>query len=228
MHGLSDVRPHQPFLRPGFRIALVAAGVMLMLVTGIALAVGHTRLLHVIPVEYTLREEESAPATGRPLEVVKAATIDELEAIAGFSLLKPTFLPERCAALRSAHYLPETRVTAITYSCLDIQQQRGDRVYRPPVPEGSLQRVTVNGSPAVFFVTPLPPRSLSPPTPLQDPVTSHGPAKTEEGWEFRDLIFEANGLIVRLSTFPKGAPTVPENAPLSKEELIKIAESMAP
>lgn len=175
---------------------------------------GQTVLKHVVPLELPLEQRDPTPMpeTVHTLVATQANSIEDLERIAGFPLMVPKYLPSQCAKVRSMSYVDGAKAAYINYYCVSIEQRRLVGLYQPGALEGTVQQIQVDGNPGLYFVQPIP-----------SDANSGAP---EEGWEFRNLIFEANGLIVRLVTHPTGLPITEKTAPLSKEELIKIAESM--
>lgn len=199
-------------------LRIIMAGLLVLALGVVATwsALGGGVLEHVVPSEY--QGDATIPATseGRALEVTPAASIAELAQIAGFALLVPQDVPARCGNVRSTHYVAETNAASIDFGCLSIEQSPANGMYRPLAPEGSLEQVLVQQQPAIYFVTPLP----------GGPPPSRGPHTAPDGWQFRDLIFEANGRIVRFRTHPSVLPITEQTAPLTKDELIRVAESM--
>lgn len=127
-----------------------------------------------------------------------------LEQQAGFSVLAPNYLPPNCT-LREQYFLAEPKVVNLTYGCMWIAEQRSTTVQQPLVGQGATRTVTVNGQPAVYIEGAW--------------VTIVRDGKEEPlQWDpsaLRQLVFERNGLLIRLSS-----PN------LTLQELVQIAESM--
>jgi hypothetical protein len=138
---------------------------------------------------------EPPPTTARLMEIA------QLEELAGFTIIVPTYLPSACV-LAERFFVSGPRVVYLNYSCVSIAQQRAQTVHQPHVGENSVQKVTVNGKPAVYI----------------NGIWVVMPGSDERIWAegvIKELTFEHDGLLVRMQTDQ-----------LSKEELLRIAESL--
>lgn len=177
-----------------------ALGVLLLLSAVIAGPV----LAQVALEHYSPREVEDWHPIQATYEATPSTTsIDRLEEMAGFSILVPTYLPPGCS-LQKNSYLDKPQVIYLTYSCVVITQQKARTTQSPYIGKDSSEMITVAGNPAIYV----------------DGAWVQIQGEKELRWAqgaAKELVFERDGLIVRLAG---------SSVDLSKEELIKIAESM--
>lgn len=185
-------------LRIGYVLALVL--LLGVLVVGTVLAQGG--LPHIAP-----REVEKWPPAPLKLEPrpdqPRFKPAEELEKQLGFALVLPTYRPPGCALIERFFGALE-RVAYLNYSCLAIEEWKSDSLQQPYVGEGSVQTLTINGKEALYIGGAWV-KITGAKEPTWMPEFSH------------ELVFEYNGIGIRLSASP---------TQLTKEELIKIAESM--
>lgn len=188
------------------KLSYVAGFVVLLSVLVTLPALAQMALEHFAPREVATLPvpgpvaHEPSPAPPRFMD------LEQLENLAGFSLLVPEYLPPSCR-LMERFYASVPREVILHYSCaLLIAEKRGNSIDRPFVGEGSTHEVTVGGNPAIY---------------IDGVWTSFSDSDQEEPiWiqgTFHQLVFERNGLVIRMD-----APS----SRLTKEELIRIAESL--
>lgn len=201
------------------------------------LVVGPTLAQFALP-HFAPREVEELPILpavtfAAPLESITTNIIDELEGQAGFSLLIPDYVPPECQ-LREGKYLPEPiGEVMLVYRSLDNlpcftlnQRVIDDSTHRPFIHDGSAEEITINGEPALYvdgmwvIEGPIGRESNS------DSITL-APGELAELMETatwvegpKQLVFERGMILLRLDG------GVYEDSQLTKEELIRIAESM--
>jgi hypothetical protein len=197
MGGDKMLRKLSFILKPGYVVGFVLLVSMLVVWP----VWGQTMLKYFAP-----REVEQLTLAGVTFEATPSAPrmmeLEHVEELAGFSLLAPTYLPSGCR-LRERFYLAKPGATYLNYSCVSIVQQKGETIQRPFVGEGSIQAVTVGDKPATYV----------------DGIWMKLPGEEKLTWQqgiAHDLVFERDGLVIRLSA----------SSHLSKAELIRIAESL--
>lgn len=182
------------------------------------------------------QEVEKLPSSGGPVVLATipseaySKNIKMLEERAGFSVLVPRYLPFTCN-LRGGYYLAEPiGEIHLEYDsndnlpCFDVAQRKRktqeDTVHSPFVGQGSVEEITIKGKPALYIngvwmvkeslsengTT----MRLSP----EEREKLFGGATWVQGPQ--QLIFEYKGLLIHINAGPN----------ISKEELVKIAESM--
>ncbi len=183
------------------KLVFVVGLAILVGVLGVGTLLAQGALLNFVP-----REVENLSLARAILEPTppepRLIDITELERLAGFSLLVPAYLPQHCAS-QERFYVPVGKEVILNYSCVIIAERKADSIQRPGVGLGSVQEITVNGRPALLI----------------DGMWVKMPGEKELTWKpdlFHVMVFEHNGLIVRL--------TAPGHS--SKDELIRIAASM--
>src|SRR5581483_11782208 len=153
------------------------------------------------------RQAENLPPAPRKLDPRPAAPrflpVEEVEKRVGFSLIVPSYLPSGCT-MQERFYGNYERVAHLNYSCVGIEERKGDSVLRPYVGEGPIQTLTIKGQDALYFGG-----AWVKVTGAEEPTWMPGVA--------HELVLESNGLVIRLTA---------SSVQLTKEELIKIAESM--
>ncbi|MBI4674065.1 MAG: hypothetical protein HY741_20670 [Chloroflexi bacterium] len=183
-----------------FICAFLGAFIPALLVTGLVLAQGS--LPHFAP-----REVATLPPAPRTLEPrpdkPRFMPIDELEKNLGFSLVLPTYLPPGCVMQERFYGAPE-RVAYLNYSCLGIQEWKGDSLQRPYIGEGSTQKLTIKGHEALYIGG-----TWVKVTDAQEPTWVPG--------FVHELVLERNGIVIGVTTYSDG---------ITREQLIKIVESM--
>lgn len=167
-----------------------------ILMTGLAFA--ENGLAHFAP-----REVEKLPislqATDSTVIQSDARGINTLEKQVGFAILLPTSLPSGCRLSRSM-YGAAGNSAILHYSCAFIIERKTEITDHPLVALKSTHQTTVAGKPALVI----------------DGVWEEQPSgRTTWSSEFKTLVFEQNGLVIRI--LANG---------LSDDQLIKIAESM--
>ena len=180
------------------------------------------------------REVEKLPIAGESVALATlppedySENLETLEKQAGFSPLMPRYVPSGCNFHRGYYLAEPIGEIHLEYDsfgnlpCLDISQREteGDRIDRPFVGEDSMEEITINGKPALYING----TWLVKDFPIERRTTIHlSPKEQEELFDGavwvqgpQQLIFEQNGLLIRIDAGPK----------ISKEELVKIAESM--
>lgn len=154
--------------------------------------------------------------------------IETLIKQAGFSPLMPRYVPSGCNFHRGYYLAEPIGEIHLEYNssgnlpCLDISQREteGDRIDRPFVGEDSMEEINIEGKPALYING----TWLIKDVPTERGTTIHlSPKEQEKLFEGavwvqgpQQLIFEQNGLLIRIDAGPR----------ISKEELVKIAESM--
>ncbi|MDQ4075147.1 MAG: DUF4367 domain-containing protein [Chloroflexota bacterium] len=185
------------------RLRLSHVGALVILLAGLVVAlpvVAQTALEYFAPREVTelqpiQADYETPPSAPRWLET------EQLEEVAEFTLIEPTYLPPDCV-LNERFFASRPRVVYLNYSCVSIAEQKTQVTHRPRVGEDSVQEITVNGKPAVYI----------------NGIWVVMPGSEERIWKegvVKELILEQDGLLIRM-----------QSDKLSKEELIKIAESL--
>lgn len=208
---LAQARAARPVDRPIPRTSLhsvVSKRVWLGLATALLIALsmgaawpvlGETFLKHVAP-----REVSRIPAWTR---ITQVSTPGPLQKQANFTPLMPTHLPSSCTLERRTFEVPSKAIDLV-YSCVLITEQVGQGIQQPPVGIGSTREITVNGDHALFT----------------DGIWVGAPNEQPQ-WKANgtyQLVFEHGGLIVHLLSGRRSA----QDNPLTKEELIRVAESM--
>jgi hypothetical protein len=183
----------------GFRRAI--ALVMLLGVLLVAVpVVAQTALEHFVPRE--IKELPPIQATYEPPPATaRLMEVAQLEVLTGFSIIAPTYVPRGCV-LTERFFVSGPHVVYLNYSCVSIALQQAHPMHQPHVGENSVQEVIVNGKPALYI----------------NGIWVIMPGSEERIWRegvVKELVLEHNGLLIRLQTDQ-----------LSKEELVKIAESL--
>jgi hypothetical protein len=155
------------------------------------------------------------PATIVPTPVRRWSAPDELAGTVGFVPLAPAYLPPGCEA-RERYALARPPAAYLIYACVAIAQQAGGIVQQPAVGAGAAEVLAVGGYPALYIRGGW----------VEARRGTPGGLPGEPGelvWREdvgQTLILERDGLIIRLQ--------VPGAATLSREELLRIAESLRP
>lgn len=166
---------------------------------------GQSILNYIVP-----REVEKLPSREVTFEPTPAAPRlmeqDQVEKMAGFSLLVPAYLPSGCS-LQERFYVSQAKAVYLTYSCggfgLSIVQQKAETIQRPYIGKDSTQELTIGGQPAIYI----------------DGIWNKFPEEEEPVWLegiSHQLFFEQDSHLIRLSAAFQ----------LTKDELIKVAESL--
>jgi hypothetical protein len=177
--------------------------------------------------QITPREVQTLPVKG-PGELATVppeaySDIETLEVQAGFSVLRPGYLPAGCA-LSESNYLAEpigeiymAYRLANGLPCFTVtQRMSAGPVHHPYVKENSVEGVTVHGLPATYIdgmwvVESLPQKAgktitIKPEELFENATWMEGP---------KHLVFEYKDLLIRIDA----------GEDMTKEELIRIAES---
>lgn len=190
----------------------------------VAPALAQFGLIHFAP-----REVKTLPVINRPVELATVppeaySDVETLEKQAGFSVLQPGYLPVGCALFESNYLAEPIGEIDMVYRlanglpCFSVTQRKSaGPVHRPYVEEGSVDEVTVHGLPAIYIdgmwrVENLPQKTgktitIKPDELFETATWMQGP---------KQLIFEYNDILIRIDA----------GADMTKEELIRIAESM--
>jgi hypothetical protein len=198
-------------------------------ITGIALLAAAITIQPVLPripiqralayaaarVPESLGAQVFSPVMGRKSE----SAIDQLNEQAGFPVMRPAYVPDGCR-LQEARYDAEVRQTSLIYAagssrrdgngrsiygnvCVAIAQQAGGLAsVRASVPNEAIEEIALSSGPAT----------------LVNGIWQGLPGQSTHSWvteEGRMLIFERDGVSALLL-----------NGGLSKQELIKLADSM--
>ena len=165
---------------------------------------GKTLLDHYAPREVArIPMPISTAAAPTPQSRSTITDLARIEEQIGHRILQPTYLPANCGGLRERFAYADIRVAVLRYGCVGIEQQVNSGIQQPYVGTGASQSLTVNGQPAIYI------NGIW----VQD---KPGGKLTWRAGDYHELIFEQNGLTIRLSA----------STEIAKEELVRIAESM--
>lgn len=213
-----NARPSWLPLRP--RLAYVfTLALLLSLLIGIPVLAQMGMLKYFVPIETT--QWPWPHMTPMPFNAVEARDLAELEKAVGFALRMPTYLPNDCALLQY-QYIARDHAAFLSYACVDILEQwpHGDwrnTPWRQPVGPHAVQTLTINGQPAYYIEGP-----------WQFQRTRDG-TRTPPVWVpsgARRLVFERGDVLIDLAAIPESISNGVVAGLISKEELIRIAESM--
>lgn len=187
-------------------------------------------LPHFAPREVTKWPALSEVTMAEPPEPVTTEIISQLEEQAGFAVLTPQYVPSGCQ-LHEGSYLPEpigevqlVYRSADNLPCFTTNQRAidGDATHTPFIYEGSGEEITIHGQPAFYIDGIWVVEGLGDGEGNADTIEL-APGELEELIEtatwvegHKQLVFENGALLVRLDG----------DMQLTKEELIRIAESM--
>lgn len=211
-------------------------GLVAILLTGVLLvgpALAQFALPHFAPREVDEMPVLSAVTMAAAPEPITVDIVGRLEAQAGFAVLVPIYVPSDCH-LSEGNYLPEPigEVELVYRSsnnlpCFTTNQREieDDITHTPFIYEGSGEEITIHGQPALYIdgMWVLGDLSDSEGNESDSGIMELGPGELAKLMETatwvegpKQLIFENDTLLVRLDG----------GSQLSKEELIRIAESM--
>lgn len=196
------------FSQKPFKLSFAAALVLLLSLAAAWPVLGDTILQHVAPREVAQVPNHSHLVGPKPTGP-RWADLDQLSKQAGFTVLIPNSLPEGCTA-DERWFIPGPQVVYLTYSCsIVISEQAAEgHQEQPYVGQGSTEKVTVNGQPALYIGGAW--------------VQMAGQATPE--WTDgvgQMLILERDGLIIHITSSQRF-----KDPSIVKAELIAIAESM--
>ncbi len=225
-HRLRQAHRAQANARPSWRLNLsprlafaFAFALAFSLLIGIPVLAQMGLLKYFVPVETT--QMPWPQGTPMPFEPLKARDRAELERALGFAILAPTYLPDNCSHVEYM-YFTSIRTAFLSYPCVDIMEQHQpadwrNNGFRQPVGPNAVQTLRINGQPAYYIEGTWEFRTLP-----DDTRTT--PTWVPSG--ARRLVLERGDRLIDLAAMPDSITNGMISGLISKEELIRIAESM--
>jgi hypothetical protein len=148
------------------------------------------------------------PITGlitRRVPLTNVASDVELQRLLSFPLWVPTVVP--CDGPNQRAYDPAQQRASLVYQCLAITEVSADNVVRPVADAGTVEEVSVNGQPALYY---------------ESTVVMPGSGTTKTG---RSVILSLGGTTITLTMLPEHTRNGVRE--LEKADLIRIAGTLS-
>jgi hypothetical protein len=215
--------PFRLTLRPAYGLALA---LLCSLVVAIPVLAQMGVLRYFVP--YEVAQFPQAQLTPGP-NPLASGTIQprpardpaELSRTVGFAVLVPAYLPDACPLLQYAS-VPEAGAAYLSYSCVDILEQRPladwrNNPLRQPVGPNAVQALSFDGRPAYYIEGAwqfAPPQQGTTVPPVWSPTGA------------RRLVLERGSLLLDIAAIPESITNGVPVGLISREELIAIAQSL--